>query len=344
MSAEPHEDPAEELRELSAALAAHLSRSTRAGRVRLPESERAGAKRTESHKDAPQAPPEAPKQPLEVAQTPKRAPLPPEAEPSDVRFSVSALERPSDLLERRPKPSPAAPPTPAERAPAPPAAAPAPDREGADERIRRLARASESLQQLSAEVADCSACELCETRTQTVFGEGAPSARVLFVGEAPGENEDRQGRPFVGDAGQLLTDIITKGMRLRREDVYIANILKCRPPGNRDPRPLEKALCTGWLERQIELVDPEVVIPLGRHASAHLLGKEGTMGSFRGQVHQVRGRRVVPTYHPAYLLRSPGEKRACWADIQLAMAELGLSRGDQAASNRPESNPHAGER
>jgi DNA polymerase len=207
-----------------------------------------------------------------------------------------------------------------------PTETPAPPREGADERIRRLAQASDSLELLSAQVAECRACELCEARTQTVFGEGAPTARIMFIGEAPGEEEDRQGRPFVGEAGQLLTDIITKGMKLRREDVYIANTLKCHPPEGRDPKPLEKALCAGWLERQIELVSPEVLIPLGRRASEHLLGKEGPMGSLRAQVHLVGGRKVIPTYHPAYLLRTPSEKKSCWADIQLAMAELGLEK------------------
>ncbi len=315
MTGEPHDDPAEELRELSGALAAHLSRATRRGRVRLPESERSGARRTVQPQSS--APPEAPESPS-----------------SRTEGDQVVRSQPTSALPTQPGPQGQAPATAHQQAegeapsPASPAAetTPTPPREGADERIRRLARASASLEQLSEQVSACTACELCETRTQTVFGEGAPQARVLFVGEGPGENEDREGRPFVGDAGKLLTDIITKGMGLRREDVYIANILKCRPPGNRDPKPLEKALCTGWLERQIELVDPEVLVPLGRHASTHLLGQEGSMGSLRGRIHEVGGRKIVPTYHPAYLLRTPSEKRACWADIQLAMAELGLRK------------------
>ena len=184
------------------------------------------------------------------------------------------------------------------------------------------APACADLAELRAAVAECTSCELCQTRTQTVFADGSGSARVLFVGEAPGADEDARGLPFVGRAGQLLTDIVTKGMGLRREDVYIANILKCRPPGNRDPRPGEKELCTPWLDRQIELVDPEVIIPLGRHASQHVLRVEASMGRMRGRAHRVGGRQVVPTYHPAYLLRSPEMKPECWKDIKLAMAIL----------------------
>ncbi|MDP6409597.1 MAG: uracil-DNA glycosylase [Planctomycetota bacterium] len=176
-------------------------------------------------------------------------------------------------------------------------------------------------------MAACQACGLCETRTQTVFMDGPARARVMFVGEAPGADEDRLGVPFVGRAGQLLTDIITKGMGLERSAVAIANVLKCRPPSNRDPSRWEKELCTPWLERQIELVAPEVLIPLGRHASGHLLTSDASMGAMRGRVHELGGRRVVPTFHPAYLLRSPSRKRECWQDIQRAMAEL--ERGEE---------------
>jgi len=161
--------------------------------------------------------------------------------------------------------------------------------------------------------------------------DGEGPARVMFVGEAPGFHEDRQGTPFVGRAGQLLTDIIEKGMGLARRDVVIANVLKCRPPDNRDPLPAEKRLCTTWLDRQIELVQPEVLIALGRHAAGHLLGTDSSMARLRGQVWQRAGRKVIATYHPAYLLRSPSEKKECWKDIQLAMAELGLGR----PGNRP---------
>jgi uracil-DNA glycosylase family 4 len=196
------------------------------------------------------------------------------------------------------------------------------------EAIRGRAAACPDLETLRSEVAACRACGLCETRTQTVFMDGPERARVMFVGEAPGADEDRRGVPFVGRAGQLLTDIITKGMGLERSSVVIANVLKCRPPSNRDPSRREKELCTPWLERQIELVDPEILIPLGRHASGHLLGSEASMGAMRARVHDLAGRRVVPTYHPAFLLRSPERKRDCWQDIQLAMAELDLG-GDR---------------
>ena len=204
------------------------------------------------------------------------------------------------------------------------------------------APAAEDLAQLAERVAACRACNLCESRQQTVFADGSPAARVMFVGEAPGAEEDRQGIPFVGRAGRLLTDIVTKGMGLQREEVYIANILKCRPPDNRDPSAEEKKLCTPFLERQIELVDPEVIIPLGRHAAAHLLGSEGSMGSMRGQVHQRAGRRIVATYHPAYLLRTPSAKKDTWADIQLAMGELGLKAPAGRSSGAPGPGPGAG--
>ncbi len=190
-----------------------------------------------------------------------------------------------------------------------------------------LAAAAPDLATLAREVAACRACSLCESRKQTVFADGPADgrARILFIGEAPGADEDEQGLPFVGRAGRLLTDIIEKGMGLARSEVYIANVLKCRPPGNRDPEAREKALCTPWLDRQIELVDPEILITLGRHASNHVLGRDETMGRLRGRIHRAKGRKVVATYHPAFLLRSPSMKKECWRDIQLAMREVGLA-------------------
>ena len=173
------------------------------------------------------------------------------------------------------------------------------------------------------------ACALARTRTQTVFADGPERAELMFVGEAPGENEDRQGVPFVGEAGKLLTDIIEKGMGLSRSTVVIANVLKCRPPENRDPSAEETRTCTPWLDRQIELVNPKVLVPLGKHASNHLLGIAGpelrSMGSLRERVHEHAGRKLVPTFHPSYLLRTPEAKKDCWKDIQLAMGLLGLS-------------------
>jgi len=223
--------------------------------------------------------------------------------------------------------APARTPPPAARGPAAPAPAPArqsPTVLAAAAEVRAKAAACSTLEELRAAVAGCTACELCKTRTQTVFMDGQGTRRVLFVGEAPGADEDRTGVPFVGRSGQLLTDIITKGMGLARDEVWIANVLKCRPPENRDPTPDEKATCTPFLDRQIELMDPAVIIPLGKHAAMHVLGIEATMGAMRGEIHTREGRPIVPTYHPSYLLRSPGEKKECWKDIKKAMGLLGL--------------------
>ncbi len=214
------------------------------------------------------------------------------------------------------------------RAPAPshvPAPVPAtPARSAAD--VRTQAAACTDLASLARSVSRCEACELARTRTQTVFMDGRGTRGLMFVGEAPGAEEDRLGLPFVGRAGQLLTDIITKGMGLARDEVHIANVLKCRPPGNRDPSAAEKATCTPWLERQIELAAPGVIVPLGKHAANFLLGlpPETSMGSTRGRVHSRGSRTLIPTYHPAYLLRNPGDKKECWKDIQVAMGVLGI--------------------
>lgn len=168
-------------------------------------------------------------------------------------------------------------------------------------------------------VAACTRCELHATRTQTVFGVGNRAARWMFIGEAPGAEEDRQGEPFVGRAGQLLTSML-KAAGFRREDVYIANVLKCRPPNNRDPRPDEARSCRGYLERQIELVSPDLVVAVGRIAAQHLLATDTPLGKLRGKVHALGARRwpLIVTYHPAYLLRSPAEKRKAWQDLLFA--------------------------
>jgi len=242
------------------------------------------------------------------------------------------LERAAQRGTRRvPMPVPtAAPPAaaaaPTRRPPAPkPVAAPQGDPRTASP-TAPLAAAAPDLASLQSTVAACEACGLCRTRTQTVFSDGTGSARVLFIGEAPGQDEDEQGVPFVGRSGALLTDIIEKGMKLRREEVYIANVLKCRPPGNRDPETAEKELCTPFLDRQIELLDPQLLITLGLHASRHILKSTSSLARMRGRVHQLGGRKVIATYHPAFLLRSPHMKKDCWQDIQMAMAELGLPR------------------
>jgi DNA polymerase len=170
--------------------------------------------------------------------------------------------------------------------------------------------------ELRAAVAACQRCELHTTRTQTVFGVGDPGARWMFIGEAPGAEEDKQGEPFVGRAGQMLTAMI-RALGLRREDVFIANVLKCRPPGNRDPKPSEAASCRGYLERQVALVDPTLVVAVGRIAAQSLLATETPLAKLRGKVHSFGARAwpLVVTYHPAYLLRSPGEKRKAWQDL-----------------------------
>jgi DNA polymerase len=157
-----------------------------------------------------------------------------------------------------------------------------------------------------------------------VFGVGNPRARLVFVGEAPGRDEDRQGEPFVGRAGQLLTEIITRGMKLRREDVYIANVIKCRPPENRNPEPDEVAACEPFLVRQLVLIGPEVVVALGKFAAQTLLRTKTPITQLRGRWHDYHGIRVMPTFHPAYLLRNPGDKRLVWEDIQKVMRALGI--------------------
>jgi len=181
---------------------------------------------------------------------------------------------------------------------------------------RRAADPEQELSAVSAGVARCVACRLAETRTRPVPGEGNPRARVVFVGEGPGADEDRTGRPFVGRAGQLLDDIITKGMKLRREDVYIANVVKCRPPANRVPAPDEVQACADWLDRQLLAIAPAVICALGSTAARRLLQTERSLGALRGATHRWRDIPLIVTYHPAYLLRNPAAKAPTWTDIQ----------------------------
>ena len=176
---------------------------------------------------------------------------------------------------------------------------------------------------LAAAVASCTRCDLCRSRTNTVFGTGNPAARLFFVGEGPGADEDLRGEPFVGAAGQLLDRIIA-AMGLAREDVYIANIVKCRPPENRAPHPGEVGACLPYLEEQIAIVAPEILVALGATAARTLLGSELSIGRLRGRFHEYRGIPLMPTYHPAYLLRNPADKRKVWEDIQLVMRRLDL--------------------
>jgi DNA polymerase len=200
----------------------------------------------------------------------------------------------------------------------PPAAAPA-----AETGDRAAALAA-----IDAEVCDCHKCGLSATRTHTVFGSGNPDAQLVFVGEAPGADEDRQGKPFVGKAGQLLTDIIVKGMKLRREDVYICNVLKCRPPENRDPSPEEVYYCESYLLRQLEVLRPKAICALGRVAAQTLLKTSAPIGSLRGRWHNYHGIPFRVTYHPSYLLhireaqKLRDEKRKVWDDVQEVMKVL----------------------
>jgi uracil-DNA glycosylase family 4 len=181
-----------------------------------------------------------------------------------------------------------------------------------------------SLEQLREFIGDCRRCKLWPMRTNLVFGVGNPKAELMFVGEAPGADEDLRGEPFVGRAGQLLTDIIERGMGTPRSEVYICNVIKCRPPGNRNPEPDEVTSCEPFLFRQIETVRPRVIVGLGTFAVQALLKVKTPISRLRGNWHELRGIRMMPTFHPAYLLRNPADKRLVWQDIQLVMKELGM--------------------
>lgn len=172
--------------------------------------------------------------------------------------------------------------------------------------------------ELQSTVAACARCGLCQSRTQTVFGSGNKQADWLLIGEAPGQQEDLQGAPFVGPAGQLLTEML-RAIGLDREQVYIANILKCRPPGNRDPAPDEAEHCRPYLERQIALVQPKIILAVGRIAAQTLLRSDAPVGKLRGRIHALNQTPLVVVYHPSYLLRSPLEKKKAWLDLQLAL-------------------------
>ncbi|RQS32649.1 uracil-DNA glycosylase [Burkholderia sp. Bp8992] len=171
---------------------------------------------------------------------------------------------------------------------------------------------------LAARVADCTLCRLCEKRTNTVFGVGDRDADWMLIGEAPGENEDKQGEPFVGQAGKLLDNMLQSLSLKRGDNVYIANVIKCRPPGNRNPEPDEVANCEPYLQRQVALVKPKLIVALGRFAAQTLLKTDASIASLRGRVHAYEGVPVIVTYHPAYLLRSLQDKSKAWADLCLA--------------------------
>ena len=181
-----------------------------------------------------------------------------------------------------------------------------------------------SLDALTQVIDGCERCKLSGGRTHIVFGVGNPNAELMFVGEGPGQDEDQQGIPFVGRAGKLLTDIITKGMGLDREEVYIANVVKCRPPGNRNPEPDEIVACEPFLHKQIALIRPKVMVTLGTFATQVLLKNRTPISRQRGEWHQYKGVPVMPTFHPAYLLRNGGDKRLVWDDIKMVMERLDI--------------------
>ena len=198
------------------------------------------------------------------------------------------------------------------RTAAPPVAAPAP-----------LAASPGGLEAIREDLGDCQRCKLAKTRKRIVFGQGNPNARLIFIGEAPGADEDEQGLAFVGRAGQLLTDIIEKGLKIPRKDVWIGNVLKCRPPQNRNPEPDEILSCQPFLEAQIDAIRPKVIVGLGKFGAQWLFKSMEPISRLRGRVGDYKGIAVVPTFHPAYLLRNMSAKKDVWADMKVVLSLLG---------------------
>lgn len=180
------------------------------------------------------------------------------------------------------------------------------------------------LKALAQSLVDCNRCRLCEQRTQVVFGVGNPEAELVFVGEGPGADEDAQGIPFVGKAGQLLTKMIENGMGIKRDSVYICNVVKCRPPGNRNPELDEMAVCEPFLIQQLEIIQPKVIVALGKFAAQSLLNTQTPITKLRGHWGVYKGIKVMPTFHPAYLLRNESGKKDAWEDLKKVMVELGI--------------------
>ena len=300
MSAEPREDPVEELVELAQALRAHAEWQASTGATGL---ERASAELRAEREAA------APAEPAPRAEAPASAPR---------RREAGSLPSPSAAVAERPPP---AEPTRrvAEPAPAPasgPSAGQAASAVPDEQRAKRL-------ELLATEVSGCTRCPLHEARTQTVFSRGTSSSGLCFIGEGPGADEDAQGYPFVGKAGQLLDRMIA-AMGFERDEVYVCNIVKCRPPENRKPTPEEMAACMPYLEKQLELVEPSVIVAMGATAVQGLLGTTGGITRMRGKWRLYKGRiAVMPTFHPAYLLRTPRAKRDVWEDLQAVLRQMG---------------------
>jgi uracil-DNA glycosylase family 4 len=239
--------------------------------------------------------------------------------------SESSVEESPAFEDTLPRTSrkPVLPPAPAFQVPAPPKIVlPAP-KSGLFDASEKIS--GDSLLKIRDDIGDCTRCKLHKGRNKIVFADGNPKAKLIFVGEGPGRDEDMQGLPFVGRAGKLLTSMI-EAMGLQRQDVYICNVVKCRPPENRLPEPDEIKTCSPFLLRQLEVVDPKVIVALGACAAQTLLQTTRGISHFRGQWQEFRGRKLMATYHPAYLLRNPPAKADVWKDLQMVMAELGLER------------------
>ncbi len=234
-------------------------------------------------------------------------------------LGVTGISRDPKWRQRAGSPSPE-PPSPEPRVPSPDSAP-----------VSFSRSVTEALGAIREDLGDCTRCKLhTQGRKQVVFGVGNPSAELMFVGEAPGADEDVQGVPFVGRAGQLLTKMI-EAMGFKRDDVYIANVIKCRPPGNRNPEPDEIETCEPFLFRQIESIQPKVIVALGAFAAKTLLKSDAPISKLRGRLYDYRGVKLIPTFHPSFLLRSPGYKREAWDDLKKALAELG--RGVPSSSS-----------
>ncbi len=311
------EDLREELASLAGALAAHLKRTHRLGKVLIP------------------GPLPQPQKSVSPGEQPKR-----QATQQAVAGQPSSSLQPHSAPQKRGAAQGREHRRPAPKRPAPGIRPPrqsssadttASDRDTGDV-TKQLAAidipGALGIAKIKAILGNCRRCPLAESRRHIVFGQGDPSAEVMFIGEAPSAQEDRQGQPFVGPAGELLAKML-KAMGLSRKRVYVANILKCRPPSNRDPLPEEISVCLPFLEAQIRAIQPRIIVALGRIAAQTLLDSQASLSSLRGAFHDYKGIAVMPTYHPAYLLRRPEGKRAAWHDLQLVMREmdrLGLER------------------
>jgi uracil-DNA glycosylase len=253
-----------------------------------------------------------------------------EAAPADVEISesIAAPAISEDALPRTPR-KPVLPPTPALKVPAAPKVVLPPPKAALFDATEKIS--GDSLLKIRDDIGDCTRCKLHKGRNKIVFADGNPEAKLVFVGEGPGRDEDMQGLPFVGRAGKLLTSMI-EAMGLQRQDVYICNVVKCRPPENRLPEPDEIKTCSPFLMRQLDAVDPQVIVALGACAAQTLLQTTRGISHFRGQWQEFRGRKLMATYHPAYLLRNPPAKADVWKDLQMVMAELGLKRGAKSTS------------